>query len=195
MEECPDSSPVKGTIKQYINLIDKITDQELDMSYDKELIKYIYSKNLYSLASEFGNIWEKKDIIIAEIIAEKIKKQKEWNTRPYHGTTIFKNINNTIDLFFEPNTCAIGFYWYKGLGKKISKLYSILEDVNFEFLSKTEPKQGKENKRITWCYILFDYNGKKSLDSNNKGITIEKDYFDDINNALGILEKNIKKFK
>ena len=196
MEKCLDSSPVRGTIKQYINLIDKITDQELNMSDDnKELIKEIYSKNLYDVASEFGNVWQQKDILIAEIIAEKISS-KNHNWIPLNGdyekTTIFKKIDSNMYIFFEPQSCQIGFHSINGLKKKEPKLKEILNNLNFKFLSQTEPMPSSYKKKVIWYYIEFRY---KNEDTTTEK-TIEEDYYNDINNALKTLEKKYKeKFK
>lgn len=199
MEKCSDSSPVRGTIKQYINLIDKITDQESDMTDNKELIKKIYSKDLVKIASDFEEIWQQKDILVAEIIANKIASENHgWKTHPdYIETTIFKQIGNNMSLFFEPQNCQIGFYCDKGLKTKEIKLKEMLNSLKFEFLSKSEPQPSSHKDKDIWYYIDFGYDGENSIDSKGKRInttenTIEEDYYNDINRALKTLEKRYK---
>lgn len=186
MEKCRDSTLVRGTIKQYVNLIDKITDQELDMSDNKKIIKKIYSKDLVKIASDFEEIWQQKDSLVAEIIAEKIKEQNDgWNSCNFmdykEPTTIVKEIDKgkSLYLFFEPKSCQIGYR----CKKETKNLHDNLKKIPLVFFESNEPSFDG-----TWLYITISL--KKESKTTNKTITVN--YYNDICNALNTLE-NVNK--
>ncbi len=180
--------PVVETIKQYSNLINKITDKELDMSYNKDLIKQIYSKNLFQTATEFVDIWQQKETLVAEIIADMLQENDErWIHLDDYSepTTIFKRIDeNDLYLFFEPNYFALGFYRKQGLQGLKRKLSQIIQEISLQKLDSTVQPILNE-----WCYITFAFDE----DNTPTKTTIEDEYFYNIKKALKSMERKYKK--
>ena len=202
LEKCicnsSDNYTVQETIKQYIGLIDIITDQEINMKENMDLLKKIYSSNLYNEAKELYEIWSKKDFLIAEIIEEKIGKNNQWqrNIDSYEvQSTIFKNLdynykNSPIYLFFEPTSCQIGFYCKVGFSKKIEKnLEQILNHLDFQYIDKTtKPYETGD------VWYLIDFKFKEFNEKMPTKQTIDCDYYNDINSALETIESFFKGF-
>lgn len=180
--------PVKETLKQYSNLINKITDKELNMADNKKLIRQIYAENLFETAVEFVDIWQQKDTLIAEIIADMILESDEkWvKLENFPDTkTIFKLIDvDELYLFFEPSTLTLGFYREKGLIGKKRKLTQIIQEVSLHTL-RTNVEQTLDD----WCYISFAYAKEEKSPSK----TAIEDYYNEIYKALKTFERKYKR--
>lgn len=180
--------PVKETLKQYSNLINKITDKELNMADNKKLIRQIYAENLFETAVEFVDIWQQKDTLIAEIIADMILESDEKWVKLENfpdTTTIFKLIDvDELYLFFEPSTLTLGFYREKGLSGKKRKLTQIIQEVSLHTL-RTNVEQTLDD----WCYISFTYAKEEKSPSK----TAIEDYYNEIYKALKTFERKYKR--
>lgn len=191
LKKCIDVSstnlPVKEILKQYSNLIDKITDKELDMTDNKKLIRKIYENELFETAEEFFDIWQQRNIFIAEIIADRLKDNDKdgWKHLDDYceSTTIFKLIDdkNCIYLFFEPKYSSLGFYGKKGLNGARTKLKQIIKKVS------SNPGVEVQESEEQWCHIIYAYKDNASTTKN-----AINDYYNDIYTLLQTLENEYK---
>jgi hypothetical protein len=193
MKKAINNLPVHETIKQYINVIDIITDKDLDMKDNKSVIKQLYSGNLFETASEFVSIWEQRQNLIAEIIADKIRRVcKGWIKMEdsSYEKTIYKLINReeNIYLFFEPETLTIGFYGKKTLKGKKQVLKQILDELSFDCYDSNYDKSIIEDP---WAYTVVNFDEEQIPTKK----TIDNIYYNDISKALMTLERKYKNYK
>ena len=107
--ETIDARPfVDISVRQYIDVIEELTNTELEDNMEKQIIEMLYSKDnleLAKTADEFARIWEEKDLIISRIIAEKLRKDGFSD----NGGQLYKKLDDKLELYFEYENTSPNF--------------------------------------------------------------------------------------
>ena len=121
-------------INQYKILLEHLGGEAYMSSTDKKLIEEIFSdKEKFEAANDFIALWEKRNIIIHEILQDKFKEKYNWT--PIGEEIYIKNVNTEIQLFYQlqKNDISIQFgYKVKENSESVrNKLLNILEKIDF----------------------------------------------------------------
>lgn len=166
------------SVRQYIDVIEELTNTELEDNMEKEIIKMLYSKDnleLAKTAEEFAKIWAEKDLIISRIIAEKLRKDGFSD----NGGQLCKKLDNKLELYFEYENCSpnFGFKTQNRFENK-KQLKQLLESAGCAEFDKISVEDSGN-----WLSFYCSYGNDKTIE----------DFYQSLNNVLEQLESNFKK--
>lgn len=165
------------SVRQYIAVIEELTNTELEDNMKKEIVKKLYSKEnleLTKIADEFANIWEEKEKLISHIIAEKLISEGFSD----NGGQVYKKLDDNLEMYFEYENCSpnFGFRMEKISNKKTLK--QILESAgSSEFIKSNLEDSGM------WLSFYFSYGNDRTIEALCQAIK----------NVLDQLENGFKK--
>lgn len=145
----------KVVISQYAKLLEKTGGDTLMLEPERKLIQEIYSsRERIRSASDFAEVWEKKDEILTEIYFEKFKKDhKDWVLDMEDNTFYKEVIKDKLSLYYAPYCWwQLGFQADKIDKKKALYLQNIMGKLKHTDLSVSEINYEKP-----WVYIDFAY--------------------------------------
>lgn len=166
------------SVRQYIAVIEELTNTELEDNMKKEIIEKLYSKEnleLAKVADEFANIWEEKDLVISRIIAEKLISEGFSD----NGGQVYKKLDDNLKIYFEYENCSpnFGFRMEKKISNK-KTLKQILESAgSSEFIKSNLEDSGM------WLSFYFSYGNDRTIEALCQAIK----------NVLDQLENGFKK--
>lgn len=158
----------KVVISQYAKLLEKTGGDILMLEPEKKLIMEIYSsKERIKNALDFAEVWENKDDIINEIIAEKFKEShKDWSVE--ENRFFKKIITDKLYFFFSPTERQLGFYSDgKFTAKNKKKFILKLENLSYEGLNIDYKDSDKY-----WVYVALSYDDEPINELFNKIIKV-----------------------
>jgi hypothetical protein len=166
------------SVRQYIDVIEELTNTELEDNMEKEIIKMLYSKEnieLVKTADNFAKIWEEKDLTISRIIAEKLRRDGFSD----NGGQLCKKLDNKLELYFEYENCSpnFGFKTQNRFENK-KQLKQILESAGCSEFSESNLEDSGN-----WLSFYFSYGNDKTID----------DLYQALKNVLEQLENGYKK--
>lgn len=166
------------SVRQYIDVIEELTNTELEDNMEKEIIKMLYSKEnieLVKTADNFAKIWEEKDLTISRIIAEKLRRDGFSD----NGGQLCKKLDNKLELYFEYENCSpnFGFKTQNRFENK-KQLKQILESAGCSEFSKSNLEDSG-----SWLSFYFSYGNDRAID----------DLYQALKNVLEQLENEYKK--
>lgn len=166
------------SVRQYIDVIEELTNTELENNMEKEIIKMLYSKEnieLVKTADNFAKIWEEKDLTISRIIAEKLRRDGFSD----NGGQLCKKLDNKLELYFEYENCSpnFGFKTQNRFENK-KQLKQILESAGCSEFSKSNLEDSG-----SWLSFYFSYGNDRAID----------DLYQALKNVLEQLENEYKK--
>ncbi len=166
------------SVRQYIAVIEELTNTELEDNMKKEIVKKLYSKEnleLTKIADEFANIWEEKEKLISHIIAEKLISEGFSD----NGGQVYKKLDDNLEMYFEYENCSpnFGFRMEKKISNK-KTLKQILESAgSSEFIKSNLEDSGM------WLSFYFSYGNDRTIEALCQAIK----------NVLDQLENGFKK--
>ena len=166
------------SVRQYIDVIEELTNTELEDNMEKEIIKMLYSKEnieLVKTADNFAKIWEEKDLTISRIIAEKLRRDGFSD----NGGQLCKKLDNKLELYFEYENCSPNFgFKTKNRFENKKQLKQILESAGCSEFSKSNLEDSG-----SWLSFYFSYGNDRAID----------DLYQALKNVLEQLENEYKK--
>lgn len=166
------------SVRQYIDVIEELTNTELEDNMEKKIIKMLYSEEnieLVKTADNFAKIWEEKDLTISRIIAEKLRRDGFSD----NGGQLCKKLDNKLELYFEYENCSpnFGFKTQNRFENK-KQLKQILESAGCSEFSKSNLEDSG-----SWLSFYFSYGNDRAID----------DLYQALKNVLEQLENEYKK--
>jgi hypothetical protein len=166
------------SVRQYIDVIEELTNTELEDNMEKEIIEMIYSKEhieLAKTADNFAKIWEEKNRIISHIIAERLIADGFSD----NGGQVLKKVGEKLELYFEYENDSPNF-GFKTQNKFENKkqLKQILESAGCSEFSESNLEDSGN-----WLSFYFSYGNDKTID----------DLYQALKNVLEQLENGYKK--
>ena len=144
---------------QYNELLKSLGGDIMAMEFCKPTIKEIYSdEEKLATFKAFGELWKKKNEVIAEIIKELLKKN---NFEEYpNDATIYRKIDDNISLGFYADSGYYSFGYVRTPGGK-KKEFSEEKNVLRAFLESNELKKIFVKEPVIfepgdWVYIFLD---------------------------------------
>ncbi len=139
-------------INQYKILLEHLGGRAYMSSTDKKLIEEIYSnKEKYEAATDFAEIWNKRDLVLQEILKNKIQQEityHELKPNKIHGSNnvfVLKTRNDdTLVYWYESN--QLGFTPLEGQTfseQKQNELFGIIDKI---------PNTSLKQKGDEWVY-------------------------------------------
>lgn len=166
------------SVRQYIDVIEELTNTELEDNMEKEIIKMLYSKEnieLVKTADNFAKIWEEKYLTISRIIAEKLRRDGFSD----NGGQLCKKLDNKLELYFEYENCSPNFgFKTQNRFKNKKQLKQILESAGCSEFSKSNLEDSG-----SWLSFYFSYGNDRAID----------DLYQALKNVLEQLENEYKK--
>ena len=147
------------SVRQYIAVIEELTNTELEDNMKKEIIEKLYSKEnlkLTKIADEFANLWEEKDLFIFRIITEKLISEGFSD----NGGQFYKKLDDNLEMYFEYENSSPNF-GFKAVKKFENKkqLKQLLESAgSSEFIKSNLDDSGM------WLSFYFSYGNDRSIE-------------------------------
>lgn len=164
-------------ISQYKNLLEAIGGDIMALEPEKKLIEKIFSsKEEIKNATDFAEVWEKKDELLQQVFTEKFcDEHEDWKLYDEH-VHCRKKLNKNIFLYYG-EIYQIGFYAKKFNTGEKDKLKTVLKELDVPTLTFN----GNVKTDSEYVYRDFDY--------NNEPID---DYLKKIEQALEQVEEKCK---
>ena len=166
------------SVRQYIAVIEELTNTELEDTMKKEIIEKLYSKEnleLAKVADEFANIWEEKDLVISRIIAQKLISEGFSD----NGGQVYKKLDDNLKTYFEYENYSpnLGFKTEKKFENKKALKQVLAAAGCSEFRMQNLEDSGN------WLSFYFTYGTDRTIE----------DFYQAIKNVLDQLENGFKK--
>lgn len=148
------------SVRQYIAVIEELTNTDLENNMEKEIIALLYSKEnleLAKVADDFAKIWDEKNRIISHIIAEKLTLDGFSN----NGGQACKKLDEKLELYleYENDSPNFGFKTEKKFENK-KYLKQLLESAgSSEFIKSNLEDSDK------WLSFYFSYGNDRTIEA------------------------------